>query len=82
MDLSALAIVLSVLIGVGGGVAVGLWFGKSQQKTLSARAEAAEQRAAALDAQLELLSGQYDDVQKRYAEDQKCSPCWSPCETS
>ena len=71
MDLSALAIVLSVLIGVGGGVAVGLWFGKSQQKTLSARAEAAEQRAAALDAQLELLSGQYDDVQKRYAEDQK-----------
>ena len=51
MDLSALAIVLSVLIGVGGGVAVGLWFGKSQQKTLSARAEAAEQRAAALDAQ-------------------------------
>jgi DNA recombination protein RmuC len=71
MDLSALAIVLSVLFGVGGGVAVGLWFGKSQQKTLSARAEAAEQRAAALDAQLELLSGQYDDVQQRYAEDQK-----------
>ena len=64
-------IVLSVLIGVGAGVAVGLWFGKSQQKTLSDRAEAAEQRAAALDAQLELLSGQYEDVQQRYAEDQK-----------
>ena len=71
MDLSALVIVLSVLIGVGAGVGVGLWFGKSQQKTLSARAEAAEQRAAALDALLQLLSGQYEDVQQRYAEDQK-----------
>lgn len=71
MDISALTIIVSVVAGLLIGLAGGLWMGKRESKLLGGSTQSAQERVTALEAQLQLITGQYEDVQKRYAEDQK-----------
>ena len=71
MDTSALTIIISVVAGLVIGLAGGLWMGRRESKLLGGSNQSAQERITALEAQLQLITGQYEDVQQRYAEDQK-----------
>ena len=71
MDTSALTILISVVAGLLIGLAGGLWMGKRESKLVGGSHHSAQERITALEAQLQLITGQYEDVQQRYAEDQK-----------
>ena len=71
MDTSALTILISVVAGLLIGLAGGLWMGKRESKLVGGSNHSAQERITALEAQLQLITGQYEDVQQRYAEDQK-----------
>ncbi len=71
MDTSALTVIISVVAGLLIGLAGGLWMGKRESKLLGGSNQSAQERITALEAQLQLITGQYEDVQQRYAEDQK-----------
>ncbi len=71
MDTSALTILISVVAGLLIGLAGGLWMGKRESTLVGGSHQSAQERITALEAQLQLITGQYEDVQQRYAEDQK-----------
>jgi len=71
MDTSALIIIISLVAGLLIGASGGLWVGKRESKLLGGSNQSAQERITALEAQLQLITGQYEDVQQRYAEDQK-----------
>jgi DNA recombination protein RmuC len=71
MDTSALTILISVVAGLLIGLAGGLWMGKRESTLVGGSHHSAQERVTALEAQLQLITGQYEDVQQRYAEDQK-----------
>lgn len=71
MDQTSVVAIIAVIVGIGLGLAGGYFLGRSQRVLITQRAEAAESRAAALNAQLELIQEQHEALQKRSAEDQK-----------
>jgi len=71
MDTSALIIIISLVAGLLIGASGGLWVGKRESKLLGGSNQSAQERITALEAQLQLITGQYEDVKQRYAEDQK-----------
>ena len=71
MDQTSVVAIIAVIVGIGLGLAGGYFLGRSQRVLITQRAEAAESRATALNAQLELIQEQHEALQKRSAEDQK-----------
>lgn len=71
METSSVVAIVATLSGLLIGGALGVWLSRTQRVLLTKRAEAAEERALALAAQLELVSDQYREIQQRYSEDQK-----------
>lgn len=66
-----MSIIVAVVAGLALGLAGGLWIGKRESKLAGHSQQSADEKITALEAQLELMTNQYDEVQKRYAEDQK-----------
>ncbi len=75
---STVVVIVAVVVGIGLGVALGLFVRRSQIEGLRSSAQAETDRASGLDAQLELMKTQYQELSDRYAEDQKLMTLMKP----
>lgn len=75
---STVVVIVAVVVGVALGVALGLFVRRSQIEGLRSSAQAETDRASGLDAQLELMKTQYQELSDRYAEDQKLMTLMKP----
>lgn len=71
MDQTSVVAIVALIIGLGLGATAGFVLNKSQRVLQEKRAQAAEEKAAALGAQVELLSSQNQELQSKSLEDQK-----------
>jgi len=71
MDGLGVIVIVALIVGLGVGVVLGVVFQRSKLAGTQSQLTAETDRAQALHAQLELLQGQYDQLQDKHAEDQK-----------
>lgn len=71
MDGLGVIVIVALIVGLGVGVVLGVVFQRSKLAGTHSQLTAETDRAQALHAQLELLQGQYDQLQDKHAEDQK-----------
>lgn len=71
MDATGVIVIVALIVGLGVGVVLGIVFQRSKLTGSQSQLAAEADRTQALQAQLELLQGQYDQLQDKHAEDQK-----------
>jgi len=71
MDSLGLLIIVALLVGVGLGAGVAVFFRRDQFASLKSQLQTEQERSQALLAQLELSQNQYDQLREKNTEDQK-----------